>query len=363
MGNIETEAWILKNINNEKTIFIKKEISFDDISEDEVLVKPLYGCLEGNMVHAVQMDPENVFSLRNEDEIILGNSGTVVVEKVGENVKNFKAGDFCIYFCNGEWDGYGYPKRITAYDKPQSMGVLAKRIKLHSKELIKIPSDSSFSLQQWAAFSLKYITAWSNWNVAFQCWQSQMRGILPEETYVFAWGGGVAFAELSLAKIAGCKCYLMTSKPERRKIIQDAGINVVERKAATESVEKDFLEYVYNQTCGRGVSIFIDNIGQSSYMLTLKSLGRQGVITSSGWKTGGMLPILRPNECQNRHLHVFTHYARYTEGVEAVKYSCEKKWIPPIQEEYLWECLPDIMEKYEQGKIDSYFPVYKINDL
>lgn len=47
--------------------------------------------------------------------------------------------------------------------------------------------------------------------------------------------------------------------------------------------------------------IFIDNIGQSVYRLTMKGVGRQGVIATSGWKTGSMLPVLRANECQQRH--------------------------------------------------------------
>ena len=363
MGLIETEAWVLQNVNNEKTSLIRKVISFDDLSDNEVLAKPIYGCLEGNMVHSLNMNPENVFQKRNENEIILGNSGVVQIERVGMSVTNVEAGDLCLYFCNGASDEFGYPLNITAYDKPKSLGVFSKKIKLNEKEVIKIPGKSRYTLQQWAAFSSKYITAWSNWNVAYQCWKAQMKNIHPEETFVFGWGGGVAFAELSLAKKFGCKCYMMTSKPERMKLLKELGIVGVNRTEFEQTKnESAFLNYVLEETGGRGVSIFVDNIGHSVYKLTLKVIGRQGVITTCGWKTGGMLPILRPHECQQRHIHVFTHFATFEEGIEAVNFAETNDWCAPEQEYiFEWENLPEVLSEYSTGKITNYFPVYKVN--
>lgn len=359
---IETDAWVLTD-SKKWTKFIKKKIIIKEIMNDEVLVTPLYGCLEGNMVHALMSEPENIFNLRKEDEIILGNAGVVRVEKVGENVRNLASGDLCIYFCNGESDEFGYPKKITAYDKRGSYGVLAKKIKLTAKELIKIPENSGISLQQWAAFSLKYPTAWSNWKVAYNCWKIQMENVLSEDTFVFGWGGGVTYAELELANLFGCKCFMMTSKKERIELLKKHGITGVDRNYfCNDTHGKKFIEYVKEITNGKGASIFIDNIGQPVYKLSLKALGRQGILASSGWKMGGMLPLLRQIECQNRHVHVFTHFARYEEGVEAVRFAIEKGWFPEKNmPEYTWEEIPEIIEKYSKGEIVDYFPVYKIN--
>ena len=39
---------------------------------------------------------------------------------------------------------------------------------LHETQIIPIPVSSPLSLEQWAAFSLRYITAWANWRVAWR---------------------------------------------------------------------------------------------------------------------------------------------------------------------------------------------------
>lgn len=362
MSGIKTEAWVLISKENRRSAsFQKKEITIRDTGSDEVLVKPLYSCLEGNYIHALKLKPESIFDRRNEDEVVLGNSGVVKVVKIGNHVKSVKLGDICLMFSNGVQDEVGYPKLITAYDKPNTIGVFAKTINLRENELIKIPENSKHSPQAWAAFSLKYITAWSNWNVAYKCWKSQMAEVDPKDTYVFGWGGGVTFAQLTLAKLYGCKCYMMSSREERLQLLEAYGITGIDR---TKYSSEELLELIRDETNGRGVSIFIDYIGEPMlYKLTMKALGRQGVITTAGWKEGSLLPVLRAQECQQRHIHVFTHYARYQEGAEAVKYAEEKDWLPPLSnEEYKWEDLSELLHDYSQNKISSWFPVFKIND-
>jgi hypothetical protein len=75
-----------------------------------------------------------------------------------------------------------------------------------------------------------------------------------------------------------------------------------------------------------------------------------------------VFPIARANECQNRHLHVFTHYARYAEGVAAVDFAVRHGWMPPLDEYvYPWEEIPRLVREYAAGEIDSYFPIFRIN--
>ncbi len=204
---ISTEAWVMHQGTDTnpghgpKLADLKKEsFSFPDITAHEVLAEPLYGCWEANMTHALSRRPVDVCLQRREAIVVLGNGGVVRVLKTGPSVATIKEGDLCIVFPNGVSDEFGYPETIYAYDTPKSVGVLARQTKLHEKQVIPIPKDTQHSLQQWAAFSLRYFTAWANWNLAYGCWRLQMTEADFPTPYVWGWGGGVALAELALAK-------------------------------------------------------------------------------------------------------------------------------------------------------------------
>ncbi|WP_394839498.1 zinc-binding dehydrogenase [Pendulispora rubella] len=333
------------------------------ISPDEVLVRPIYGCWEGNMDHALRRSPVDICTLRGEDAVVIGNAGVVRVVEVGENVSTLQPGDDCIVFCNGTWDAHGYPVRILGYDAPGTVGVLAKTTKMHHRQLVPIPKESRASLKQWAAFSLRYVTAWANWRVAYACWKSQMDGSPPKDQFVCAWGGGVALAELSLARAMGCSVAMVTSKASRLALLSELGIDPIDRSGWSDaSFEKEFLKAVEAKSGGLGVSIFVDNLG-IAYKTALKALARQGVITTSGWKHGATFANSRAMECIGRHIHVHTHYARYEEGVESVRFAHENGWLPPVPEEaYPWDRIPELAEEYAHGRLDSYFPIFTVNE-
>lgn len=356
-----TEGWVLNEHEN-PSISIE-EVSISELSSKEVLVKPLYGCFEGNMLHAIERNPINVCKERREKKVILGNAGVVEVQEIASDVINIKKGQQCLFFCNGDPDFYGFPIKIAGYDCPGSMGLLSKLTKVHEKQLIPLPDDSSISLQQWAAFSLRYITAWSNWKVAYACFLSQMDEIKSDEINVVAWGGGVALAELTLANHYGCKTFMTTSSKDRSKLIEDSGIIPINRENFDKkSFEDEFISYLDKITNQKRASIFIDNIGGSLFNLTLKSLARQGVLATSGWKNGAVLPFVRSIECINRHIFVHTHYAKYSEGIEAVNFAVKNRWLPELDNTYYkWDQIPKMVDDYRNGKISTYFPIYAIN--
>jgi len=146
-----------------------RTFTFPSIGAEEVLATPLYGCWEGNMGHAVQRTPIDVCALRGEDRMVLGNAGVVEVVDIGDAVSTVRQGDVCFVFPNGTPDKHGYPTTIFGYDAPGTIGVLARTMKLHQRQLIPIPRSSRFTPQQWASFSLRYVTAWANWQVAWGC--------------------------------------------------------------------------------------------------------------------------------------------------------------------------------------------------
>lgn len=367
MKTITTEAWVLSSGQgqNKPTQLVQELFTFADISDEELLAEPLYGCWEGNMSHALNRNPIDICMARQEEKVVIGNAGVVRILKTGPAVQHIKEGDLCLLFCNGSWDEYGYPIKILGYDAPQTMGVLAKQMKLHAQQVIRIPPNTPFSLPQWAAFSLRYITAYANWEVAYRCWCTQMRNVDPQDVFVCAWGGGVSLAEVTLAKRMGCQVAMVASTDERLALLEEMGIIAIDRRAgAAGTFEEAFLEQVYANSKGKGVSIFIDNIGAPVYKLTIKALARQGVITTSGWKHGALLPISRAMECINRHLYVHTHYASYAEGVAAMTFAAEQQWMPPIGDKekiYGWDEIPQLVEDYGSGQMATYFPIFSIN--
>lgn len=384
-GKIETKAWVLHRGPAEggKGALSFETFTFDDISEHEVLVEPLYGCWEGNMSHSIDRQPIDIARHRGEESVVIGNAGVVRVVRKGAQVHTCEVGDICIVFCVGIIDKRGYAIKILGYDAPGTMGVLAKLAKMPGHSLIPIPKNSKYSLEQWAAFSLRYVTAWSNWKVAFSCWKSQTTPFNTSDEYVLAWGGGVSYAQAQLALNEGFNVAMISSNDARMEALKEEGITPIDRRLFADmrfdpvnfkkdpeyrerysAAEKVFVNLVHEFTKGEDISILIDYIGLPVYRASLKVLSRQGVITTAGWKDGMILTNIRAIECISRHIHVHTHYANYAEGLEAVAYGEAKGWMPEIDrsKNYAFEDIPQVKIDYDQGKVDTYFPIFKVGE-
>lgn len=388
MSKIKTEAWVLcEGQKNEswESLFKKETISFDDISGTEILVEPLFGGWEANMSHALDRHPLDLCRRRRESKIILGNSGIVRVLKAGRNVTRVKVGDLCVFFAISRLNRFGCLDTYFAfgYDEPGSIGLLAKQTKVREEHLYPIPENSKVPLYQWSIVSLRYITAWSNWKVSKKCLEAVISREVYPSPYVFGWGGGVALGELILAKEQGFKTVMIASSDERLEFIKNLGIQPIDRRRFPdlyyehEKYKSDngyrkkyiaslkiFRDIVDETTEGNGVSLFIENIGTPVYPATIRVLGSPGVITTSGWKEGMDINIIRALECLNRHIHVFTHAGRLSEGEESIFYAEENNWLPrehsPI---YDWEDVPQLAQDYVRGKIISYFPTFQVNPI
>jgi NADPH:quinone reductase-like Zn-dependent oxidoreductase len=385
---ITTEAWVIHQgpptREPEPAELVLETFSFPDITEDELLVEPIYGCWEGNMTHTLRRSPIDACRLRGDSKVVVGNAGVVRVLKVGEAIESAREGSLGIVSAVGDCDEAGYPKTIFAYDAPGTIGLLAKRTKLKEKNFFPIPENTKYSLKQWAAFSLRYPTAWDNWRVAYNCWRVQMDEDVCPTPFVWGWGGGVTLAEVSLARFLGCRTAMISSRDERLAVIRELGVTPIDRRPFMGlcfdekryeadfayrkkylKAEKAFLSVVKEHTRGAGVSIFVDNIGAPVHRATLKALGRQGVITTVGWKGGMDLSVTRATECINRHIHVYTHGARYSSPI-GIHFAEEKGWMPPIGDDVEvcdWGNIPRLAQKHAEGKITTYFPLYQVNPV
>jgi NADPH:quinone reductase-like Zn-dependent oxidoreductase len=381
----KADAWVLHAGDGSRPPktgkLVRETIEIAPLAPGEVLVEPLYGCWEGNMGHAMSRQPIDICHARGEPKVVIGNAASVRVIACGVGVHTVEPGQLAIIFsCAGYRDRWGYPTKAVAYDAPRSMGCLATKMKLGQGSLIPIPSGTRHSLIQWAAFSLRYITAWGNWRVAFPIFRVQMPERYLPRPNVWGWGGGVTLAELELARREGCHTVMLSSRKERLAAIATKGIVALDRQAfgdlhfdearfesdriyrdAYRQAEARFLDEVERQTDGHMVQVFIDYVGTPVQRLTTKALARQGVITTAGWKAGMELRTVRASDCIGRRQYVHTHYARYDEGVEAVAYADKNGWMPtPDAHVYSFDEIPELAENYLAEKFD-FFPCYAVN--
>ncbi len=384
---IKTEAWVLyegpENEPGKAGELIKEEFSFSDINEHEVLVEPIYGSWEANMSHAIVRNPVDICRLRNEKKAVVGNAGVIRVLKTGGAVEGFKEGDICITIGSGiEKFKYGHMRTAHAYDSPNSVGLLAKVSKFHKTQLIKVPDNDKFTLQQWAAFSLKYFTAWANWKVSHGAYRLMINEAENPNPYLFGWGGGVSFAMMELGQFFGYKPVMVASGDYRINLLNSKEITPIDRnkfanlsfdekkykadkdyREIYNQTEKEFLKLVNEITKGEKAAIFVDLIGSPVLRVTLKALGCPGVLTTAGWKEGMAESSLRAIECMNWHTHVHTHGGRYSDVVESIEFAQKHNWVPCLTDkEYEWDDIPQLASDFANG-IDTYFPIYKINPL
>jgi NADPH:quinone reductase-like Zn-dependent oxidoreductase len=271
--------------------------------------------------------------------------------------------------------------RVFGYDTPGTVGVLAKRTKTKRQQLFRIPRSCPHDLRQWAATSIRYATAWDNWQTAFGCYRVQMTEADDPQPWVWGWGGGVVLAELQLAARAGCRVAMIASRDARLAQIEACGIRPIDRRTFPHlqfdaerfeadaeyrerylTSERTFLRNVNRVTDGRKVAVFIDNIGSPVYRATLRALARQGVITTTGWDQGGMLATNRIAACMNRQLHVSTHGVRIQTASAACEFMSTSDWIPPLPERvWAWSEIPELAQRFGSGELDTYFPVFEVN--
>ncbi|MCC6559204.1 MAG: zinc-binding dehydrogenase [Polyangiaceae bacterium] len=375
---MRAEAWFLHASATRG--LVREPFDLPEPADDEVVAEPLFGAWEGNMGHAVLRRPIDVCAYRGEPRVILGNAGVVRVLRAGGAGRRFQPGDVAIVFSGCEADAHGYPQKIWAYDAPRTMGCLATRINIAERNLIRVPEGTRHSLAQWAAFAVRYITAWSSWSLAHGTYRLMVDARKDPAPNVWAWGGGTALATLDLCRRFGGRPVMLSGDDQRLASIRALGVEAVDRRQFGElhfdeeafrsdnafrrryvAAENALLSLVTEKTEGRGVQIFIDNIGGPLLRSTLRALSREGVLATCGWKTGMNVSYLRSVACIHRQQLVHTHYARYDEAVEAVAFAEEHGWIPTVDERvYTFDEVPLLAERFVENRTGM-FPIYAIN--
>ncbi|MCY1064905.1 zinc-binding dehydrogenase [Nannocystis sp. RBIL2] len=385
---IETEAWVLYERSGatqsalDSGDFRLEKFSFPAPASDELLVEPLFGSWEGNMTHSLQRRPIDICSQRREQRVVIGNGSVLRVLRAGADVRGIHEGAVGILYGGHVQDEFGYTVLVQGYDAPGTVGVLAKRTKIAARNFLPLPLESQHRLEQWAAFSVRYLTAWSNYRVALGAYRLQIDEHLDPAPFVLGWGGGSTLAALELAQRAGSRTAMVSGSPGRLAELGRSGIVGIDRRAfadieldesryhsdpdyreAYRASEQAFLATVRDWTGGRGAAIVFDYIGAPVFRASVKALARQGVLATAGWLLGMQMTMNRAIECIGRHVHVHSHYIRHSDSPAAMHYAEREGWMPQVSEIYSWEEIGRLARDAAAGRLRSYFPVYRVNPV
>ncbi|HEY6066717.1 MAG TPA: alcohol dehydrogenase catalytic domain-containing protein [Thermoanaerobaculia bacterium] len=210
---------------------------------------------------------------------IPGADGAGVVEAVGPGVAGVSPGDRVLIqpglscavceFCRAGEQNLCFKFAIVGEHTP---GTFAEKALVPARNVFPIPEGLSF--EQAAAFPLSYQTAWR---------MIVTRGsVRPGDTVlIHGVGGGVAWAALEIALLCGGRVFATTSGEEKARAAREAGAELV-----VDYTKQDVGQVVRNATAKRGVDVVVDDVGEKTWMTSLKSVRRGGRIVTCGATTG-----------------------------------------------------------------------------
>ena len=181
-----------------------------------------------------------------------GNDGAGVIEKTGDGVTDFRAGD-------------------RVYIAGSITGSYAEYALCTTQQVHRLPANVSFA--QGAAMGTPYATAYRG--------MIQRAEAQPGETVlVHGASGGVGTAALQLARAHGLRVFGTASTDEGRKLVREQGAHEVFDHRAP-----DHFEQIMNATSGRGVDVIVEmlaNVNLAKDLTILSKNGRVAVIGNRG---------------------------------------------------------------------------------
>ncbi|MGH9442242.1 MAG: zinc-binding dehydrogenase [Thermoanaerobaculia bacterium] len=210
---------------------------------------------------------------------IPGSDGAGIVESAGEAVEDFRTGDrvliqpglYCnaCEFCRAGEQSLCVKFKLLGEHVP---GTFAERVALPSRNVFRIPDSMSF--EEAASFPLAYQTAWR-----MLVGRAALR---PGETVlIHGIGGGVAWAALEIAILSGARVFVTSSEEGKLEAARAAGAEEAWNYRA-----EDVRKAVSAATRKRGCDVVVDTVGDSTWMISLRSVARGGRIVTCGATSG-----------------------------------------------------------------------------
>ena len=241
-----------------------KEITLDKPQADEVTIEQkAIGLNYIDTYHRSGLYPLNL-------PIGLGLEGAGIITDVGENVKNFKAGDKISYA--------GIP-----------LGSYSTHRNYPTKNLIKVPDG--INLEVAATLMTKGLTTFYLLHKTFPVKLGQ--------TILFhAAAGGVGQIFGQWAKSLGCTVIGTVGSDEKIKIAKENGYDHI-----INYNKDDFAKKVLEITNGKGVPVVYDGVGKDTLEGSLECLSTRGVMVSFGNASGPLSDINVPKMLQPKGLY------------------------------------------------------------
>jgi NADPH:quinone reductase len=232
-----------------------KELIFSDVADivagkGEVCVR----------LYAAGVNPSDTYTLTGTYAFSIpqlpytpGLDGAGIVEAIGEGVTNVRVGDRVF---------------IASLMRSKSTGTFAQKIVCDSNVVHLLPDHVSF--EQGAALGVPALTAY---RALFQ------RACLKPGQTVFIHGasGGVGLQVVQMAKAHGAKVIGTASKPDGKKLVQQAGADVVIDHVTEESIDE-----VLALTDGKGPDVIIEFLANINLETDLKLIAPFGKIVIIG---------------------------------------------------------------------------------
>ncbi|MBA3654415.1 MAG: zinc-binding dehydrogenase [Actinobacteria bacterium] len=328
------------------------KLELRDVGPNDVHMRVLAVSGEHNVDHAALADTVNIAEARG-GRIYPGNSAVGEVVEVGADVTRFKAGDVVITHCNGDPDQFGYPLRIWAYDKPESVGWYGEEAVVGDWQLLPAPLDSGLTLWEIAALPLRAPTAYHMWRRALGIFRVKVSAEQLPTLNVLGFGGGVSELFLMLAKAEGHNAFFCSGSPDRRDALEKLGITGIDQKAFNRFASREdvgaFRKHVREITNAGDMHIVCDMLRGPVFDAGLAVAAREGVNISSGWQLSQVVTYNTTIQSVKQVTIDHTHYETI-EGCAEATALYGKVFKPTIHKEiYAFEDLPRAFEEMHQN--------------
>jgi NADPH:quinone reductase-like Zn-dependent oxidoreductase len=202
------------------------------------------------------------------------------VDTVGPGVTQFKPGDrvsidptYVSAECAEQMAGQENLCSDIAILGEEHPGVAADYVVLPTRNLLKLPDHVTYA--QAAATGLVYETAWHS--------LISKGNLRPgESVLIVGAGGGVNTASIQIAKLAGCKVYVVGSNAEKCRRAEELGADVTINR----ETDDNWAKKIFQLTNRRGVDVVVDNVGRTTLFSSIRAVRKGGRILIVGNTSG-----------------------------------------------------------------------------
>lgn len=271
----------------------REDIPVPEIGADDVLVKVRYAALNrlDNFVR------RGWAGLQLKMPHILGSDGAGTLAALGERVSGWQIGQRvtynptlwcgkCAYCVAGE---HPYCDEFAMLGE-HAPGNYAEYVRVPARNLLAVPDDAD--LLAAAAAPVVFVTAW---RMLFTKGNLQAG----ESVLIVGAGGGVNTAAVQLAKFAGATVFVVAGDAAKAEAALALGADW----AIDRSVQPNWGKAVWARTNRRGVNVVVDNVGEPTWLNSLRSLGAGGRLLTVGG-TAGYNAVTPINLVFARQLHI-----------------------------------------------------------